>query len=131
MFRRISILTLLLMYLSTTVGFAVSIHFCGAKISNVRVNQTGKKPCCKSEDESKPDKCCKDKHVEVKVSDQQQNSASAKIPAVSSLDLFIIPFNQFVFSTTASSSAFQPDYRGPPEVGNTIPLTIKYCVFRI
>lgn len=130
MIKRIAIFSLLLVYLSTTAGFALSLHFCGTKISNIRINQSAKKPCCKKEAEEKPDKCCKDKHVRIKVSDLQQTAQSAKIPAICNLDLYINPNNISVFTTGLFVSISAVSYRGPP-VRSSIPLTLQNCIFRI
>ena len=130
MIKRIAVLSLLLVYLSTTAGFALSLHFCGTKISNIRINQSSQKPCCSKETETKPDNCCKDKQIKIKISDQQQTIQSAKIPVVSNLDLFIIP--EGILSSTSNTfiSISRLSYRGPP-VASDIPLTIQNCIFRI
>jgi hypothetical protein len=130
MIKRIAVLSLLLVYLSTTGGFALSLHFCGTKISNVRINQSSQKPCCSKETETKPDKCCKDKHIKIKISDQQQTIQAAKIPAVSNVNLFIIPEGLSNLTSNPFILASRLDYRGPP-VTSDIPLSIQNCIFRI
>lgn len=130
MIKRIAVLSLLLVYMSTTVGFALTLHFCGKKVSDVRINQTSKKPCCTKEADGKPDNCCKDKHVKIKVSDQQQNIKTAKAPAASLLDLFIVPeivANAISFALNPHGKITQ---RGPP-TGKVVPLTIQNCTLRI
>ncbi|SKB74931.1 HYC_CC_PP family protein [Daejeonella lutea] len=131
MFKRIAVLSLLLLYLCTTVGFAMSLHFCGTKISNIRINQSAKKPCCSNENEAKPDKCCKDKHLKIKVSDQQQTIQSAKVPAASNVDLFLLPAEDtFPLDRTASRHFSRSVFRGPPPTSG-ISLNLRYCNFRI
>ncbi len=130
MIKRIAVLSLLMVYLSTTAGFALTLHFCGSKVSNIGINRSSPKPCCPAESESKPDNCCKDEHIQIKVSDQQQNTQSAKLPAVSNLDLFIIPERIPTFSKETARLSSQLRYRGPPAI-SSIPLTIQNSVFRI
>ncbi len=130
MIKRIAIFSLLMVYMSTTVGFALTLHFCGTKVSNVRINQSVKKPCCTSESEAKPDKCCKDQDIKIKVSDQQYNIQSAKVPGVSNLDLFIVPSRIATLSSGSVHLISQLSYRGPP-APRGIPLTIQNCVFLI
>ncbi len=130
MIKRIAVLSLLLVYLGTTVGFAMSLHFCGTKVSDIRINQTSKKPCCSKETESKPDNCCKDKHIKIKISDQQQTIQSAKIPPASNLDLFIAQERTFTNISSTPDQITRLRYRGPP-VNSDIPLTLQNCNFRI
>ena len=130
MIKRVVVLSLLLVYLSTTVGFALSLHFCGTKISDIRINQSTKKPCCSKETDTKPDKCCDDKHIKIKVSDQQQTIQSTKIPVVCDLELLIVGQDQRSAIFTLGTSASQMSYCGPP-LASKIPLTIQNCIFRI
>ena len=129
MLKRIVVLSLLSVYFGTTVGFAMSVHFCGSKILNVRINQSSSKPCCSKEVAATPDKCCKDKHIQIKISDQQQTIQSAKIPAVSNLDLFIDLREICDINSNTVISITRLNDREPPELSG-IPLTIKHCTFR-
>ncbi len=130
MIKRIAVFSLLVVYLCTTVGFAMSLHFCGTKISDIRINQSSQKPCCSEETETKPDQCCKDKHIRIKVSDQQQTIQFAKIPAAGKLDLFVVPERTSSSSLNTLSLISRLKYRGPPVISN-IPLTVQNCNFRI
>ncbi len=130
MIKRIAILSLLLLYISTTSGFALNLHFCGTKVSDIRINHSAKKTCCKEDTESKPDTCCKDQHIRIKVSDQQQVIQSAKLPAVSDINLFILPENPDVSVPESSFSASILKYTRAPGY-STIPLNIQNCVFLI
>ena len=130
MFKRIATVSLLLVYLGTTVGLAMSVHFCGTKISNIQLAYESKKACCANETESKADVCCKEKQIHIKVSDQQQIIQSAKIPVAFNFDLLINPFwisNSFLYITTSISVL---NYRGAPEISEP-PSTIQNCTFRI
>jgi hypothetical protein len=130
MLKRVAVLSLLLMYLGTTVGFAMSVHFCGTKISRVRINYKSEKSCCVKETGSNADECCKDKQINIKLSDQQQFIQSAKIPAVVNFDLLVFPsWISNSFSETSASVSRSP-YRGPPVISN-VPFSIQNCTFRI
>jgi len=118
------------MYLGTTVGLAMSVHFCGTKISSIRLNYESEKSCCANETESKADECCKDKQIHIKVSDQQQIIQSAKIPVAFNFDLLVNPSwisNSFLDITTSISVL---NYRGGPKISKP-PCTIQNCTFRI
>ena len=125
-----AIVSLLLMYLGTTVGFAMSLHFCGIKLSSIRANYESENPCCANQTKSKADECCKDKKILIKASDQQQIIQSVKIPAAFNFDLLVNRSrisNSFA-DRTASISVL--NYRGAPEISEP-PLTIQNCTFRI
>jgi hypothetical protein len=128
--KRIAVLSFLLLYLSTTAGFAMNLHFCGNSLSGIQLNSPVKKTCCKKEAKSKPDKCCKDKHILIKVSDQQYAAADFKIPSATDLDLFLLPHLSLNFNIIYDVLSFAPQYRGPPDLA-AVSLTIKNCVFRI
>ncbi len=128
--KRIAVLAFSLLYLSTTVGFALNLHFCGNHLATIQLNSPLKKTCCKKETKSKPDKCCKDRHVKVKVSDQQQALSDFKIPPATSLDLFLFSNQLLAFNAITDVKSITPTYRGPPDL-TTVPLIVKNCVFRI
>ncbi len=130
MIRKIAVLSLLLMYISTTAGFALTLHFCGLKVSNVGINRTAPKPCCPTESETKPDNCCKDEHIQIKISDEQQNIQPAKVPAVSNLDLLNLNQRISPFHVEAIRLSSKLRYGGPP-ILSQIPVSIQNCVFRI
>ncbi len=125
--KRIAVLSFLLLYLSTTVGFALNLHFCGNSLATVQLNSTVKKACCKQENKSK---CCKDRYIKVKISDRQQVAAYFKIPAATGLNLFLLPKQSLVFNALSDVLSLTPNYHGPPDL-TTVALTIKNCVFRI
>lgn len=129
MFKRIAVLSFLLMYLGTTVGFAMSLHFCGTNLSEIQINQDSKKPCCADETKTKTDNCCEDKHIDIKVSDQQQNISFIKLPIPTNFKLFLTPLKITTVSVL-SSPYFRLGYRVAPNISN-IPLTIQNCRFQI
>ncbi|MGB4775174.1 MAG: hypothetical protein WBP45_08380 [Daejeonella sp.] len=130
MFKRIAVLSFLLVYLSTSAGFAINLHFCGKRLAKVQINSSKQSACCKNKATSKPYKCCKDQNINIKISDEQQVIAKSEAPSVKNLQLFILPYkNPLINYTTGFAQAFTL-YWGPP-VPADIPLIIKNCVFRI
>lgn len=130
MIKRIAVMTLLLMYVCTTVGFAMSLHFCGTKISNIRINESSKKSCCSKETETKPDRCCKDQHIKIKISDQQQAAQPAKIPAASNIDLLLAPHRTYLSRPATFIPLSSLPFRWPP-VTSLVSLNIQNRNFRI
>lgn len=130
MFKRIAILSILLMYLGTTVGFAMSLHFCGTEFTTIGINSDEKKSCCADEAKSKSDKCCKDKQIEVKVSDQQQAMNINKVPAPVNINLFSYPLGLTNKISGLPVPKSNLSNLVPPVISN-IPFRIQNSVFRI
>ena len=73
MFKRSVAMVLLMLYVITVSGFALNLHYCFNQISSVKVDAPAN-PCAKVLENSKM-KCCKDKHIEIKVKDAHQNNS--------------------------------------------------------
>jgi hypothetical protein len=125
--RRFFILSLLVLYISSTAGFAMNLHFCGSKLSEVKFNSQTNKQCCKKE--SAASKCCKNKHLNLKVSDEHQASVHGKAPDAASFQLLPISSGEVVFNYADIVSGSALNYRGPPPT--TIPINLLNCTFRI
>ena len=67
-------LSLALLYTATVLGFALNFHYCFNQVSNIAINQPVK--MCTSQKLVKAPSCCKDKHVDIKIKDNHQVSAS-------------------------------------------------------
>lgn len=128
--RRLAILIFLLLYLGTSVGFAMDLHFCGTRLAVVQINASVKKACCKQEKKKAVNKCCKNKRVEVKVSEQSKTVSLSKVPSAAGFDLFLLPVSELRITALPVTQLAIFSYRGPPQV-SSIPLVIKNCVFRI
>jgi hypothetical protein len=120
--------TLLLLYVSGTAGLAISLHFCGKKISNIQVNSSAKKSCCGKVKEDM--KCCKDKHIQIKVSDEHASVAQLKVPQTNFLYLLPQSINYIQVRAVPVALLAAEPYRGPPGT-ETQSLIIKNQVFRI
>src|SRR6476661_4853543 len=109
MLKRVALLLFIIMYLSTSVGFAVNLHYCGKVLAEVKVNQPIKNKCCKSSEAK--DKCCKSKHLNIKVADQQPAKTNTNAPSVAVLELLLpqlflsIPAESVRNNETASNRA--------------------------
>ncbi len=125
---KIVAITLLLLYVSGTAGLAISFHFCGKKISNIQVNSSAKKACCGKAKEDM--KCCKDKHIQIKVSDEHASVSQVKVPQTNFL--YLLPQATAAINVQPAFAALAEAerYRGPPG-GSSQSLIIKNRVFRI
>jgi hypothetical protein len=125
MFKKVSVLTFMLLYLVTASGFALNLHYCGNVIASVKINQPAKK-CSPVKM-----KCCHDKHVEVKVKDAHEGQpAKSFLAKLFYLDLPKLPFEDF-FMPAQDATADAPTDRGPPDRSPAQPVYLKNCTFRI
>jgi hypothetical protein len=125
MFKRISVLTLLLLYFVTSSGFALNLHYCGKTLASVKIDAPAKK-CSPVKM-----KCCRDKHVEVKVKDAHKVQASSSLLSkLFYVDLPKLPFEDYLFPQQQAASDTLAT-RGPPDKGSITPVYLKNCTFRI
>ncbi|WP_158825630.1 HYC_CC_PP family protein [Mucilaginibacter lacusdianchii] len=133
MLKRTGAILLTLLYTLTVMGFAMDMHYCGKKLASVKINAEAKH--CKTEKATTACgmkmKCCKDKHMQVKVKDAHQ-SVSAFVPAkllALHLPVTFLPYFEPVLQTALVKRA---DVRGPPDVALAkVPVFLKNCSFRI
>jgi hypothetical protein len=116
---------LMVIYITTTSGIALSIHYCMGDISSVRIGQNASTSCptCGMENEG----CCHDDFKVVKLTDSHQAPFMVnelQKPAIVTPE-HVIP----VYTTLLAheSYIFQQDHSPPPAHS----LNILNCVFRI
>ncbi|PTR00870.1 hypothetical protein C8P68_10199 [Mucilaginibacter yixingensis] len=108
MFKRLSILTICLLYLVTASGFVLNIHYCLGSVRSVTMDAPSKK-CA-------PRKmpCCKDKHLNVKVKDAHSHATSTLLSKLFAVELPRLPFEDYLFPPQAPV-ADSRHQRGPPD----------------
>lgn len=128
MIKRVSVLTVLMLYLATALGFALNLHYCGNKISSVKLNAPLKQPghnamSCKM-------KCCKDKHLLVKVKDAHQAAPASILSKIFAIDLPRLPFEDYILS---AQKALVEEFfdRGPPNAKADTAIYLRNCLFRL
>jgi hypothetical protein len=128
MFKKLSALFLVVLYIVTATGFALNLHYCCADITSVSFNSplksSGKLAACKMN-------CCHDKHIDVKVKDAHQAQPQLFLAKAVA---FIAPkasFADFAFNwcKAINEKSFGKDPPGALFSGPVIYL--KNCVFRI
>lgn len=126
MFKRSVILVLAMLYLTTVSGFALNLHYCFNRLASVKVDAQANS-CTKLL--SSKMKCCKDKHIEIKVKDAHQNNSplhwSKFFPIALPVSAFVI-FAPVVQNPVVANVTD----RGPPKAPG-IPLFLRNCIFRI
>ncbi|MET3113122.1 hypothetical protein AAKU52_000843 [Pedobacter sp. CG_S7] len=81
-------------YLLSVMGIALSLHFCGNKLSSVDFTKKVNCNVCKSmgnEKMAKKDNCCKNTTVESKITDQHQSASNVDLPTNFSIALLFTP----------------------------------------
>jgi hypothetical protein len=124
MFKRISVLTLVLLYFVTASGFALNLHYCGNYLASVKIDAPAKK-CSPVKM-----KCCHDKKVVVKVKDAHQVKTPSLLSKLFYVDLPKLPFEDYL-SPSQDEATDAPIQRGPPDVARSTPKYIQNCSFRI
>lgn len=114
----------MLLYLITASGFALNLHYCGSIITSVKIDAPAKK--CSSF----VMKCCRDKHVEVKVKDAHQGQSVSFSAKLLVAGLPTVRYTYQALTVQETTSIVFTD-RGPPNISGRTPLYIRNRVFRI
>ncbi|MGN6566987.1 MAG: HYC_CC_PP family protein [Flavipsychrobacter sp.] len=113
---------LLILYLFAMTGSSIRTHYCGRHLMSWNFNGHGK-DCGKCERETKKKKCCNDKVIAAKVSQEQQH-ANAFLLNISAH--FAVAGNTWAPKmVTSISSPLQhklPEANAPPGLWQQIPL---------
>ncbi|MFM6977034.1 MAG: HYC_CC_PP family protein [Sphingobacteriaceae bacterium] len=128
MFKRIFIFCFVALYLGTASGMALNLHYCGERLANIQINAAETKSCCPPK-AGVEDKCCKNRSIKIKKSNQHEAISSVKVPAVQSVKLFNISVSLFRRTpTNLNNPTSYPLINPPPQA---VPISLKNCVFRI
>lgn len=120
---------LALLYTVSVLGVALNFHYCLNQVTAVKIYSTVKS--CTPLKAAKPMKCCKDKHLDIKVKDGHQAS-SINFEAKT----FVVALPLAAYNDVAAKFALlnvnQHVKRGPPgNTGNQPPIFLTVRNFRI
>jgi hypothetical protein len=123
-------LGLCVFYLVSVIGLAISLHFCGDKLSDVGLAKTAKCGMCSSEKKDvKGDHCCDDTSLEVKITDSHQTGAKVTLPQDFSLALFLSPILSQYFASLLPHLYSKIADKAPPLSARQA-LYVLHCVYR-
>ncbi|KLT64593.1 hypothetical protein AB669_12575 [Pedobacter sp. BMA] len=124
-------LSLAVLYTVSVMGLALSLHFCGGKLENVKLfsNAVSCKFCKDIPAEKKDDGCCKNTQVTVKVKDSHQVEAKVEMPKLFSIQLFLHP-PVITFFSDLKSSFFNKISNKAPPLRLGVALHVFNCIFR-
>lgn len=128
MLKKISVSLLALLYTVSVLGVALNFHYCLNQVASVKLYNPVK--TCTPLKAVKAMKCCKDKHIDLKVKDGHQASVTTFSAQVFVADLPQILFYVIAPAVKAAAVNNVTD-RGPPLSGSKPPVYLINRNFRI
>ncbi len=130
--KKVIVTILALVYLSTTVGATIHMHYCMDKLVDWGLSHNTDKTCSNcgmDKDKTKDNGCCKDEHKQVKLKSDHKGAVSFQLTELSS---GIIPAPEFElpYITLPTVTEQHPLSHAPPRSGETA-VYIRNCVFLI
>ena len=127
--KKALVILISILYLIPVVGFSLDLHWCGKKVKVVSVNAAHETKCpCGTE---MPFDCCKDVHLNVKVSDSQKCSKHISNPK--QIHFNLLP-NFVILAIGEPASQVEvfdfSSYHAPP-FKSKAPVYITNSIFRI
>jgi len=125
-------LSLAVFYAVSVIGFALSLHFCGGKLEQVKLFSSASS--CKfcvdiPAEKIKDDGCCKNTQVTVKVKDSHQTAAKVEMPKLFSIQLFLHP-PVIEFISNITPVFFSKISNKAPPLSSRVALHVFNCIFR-
>jgi len=117
-------------YLIAMIGLAISMHFCGGKLSSVKIGEAATCPACKEDKKiTKEHDCCKTRSIESKIKDSHQAGLKVKLPGDFSVQLFLGQPFSVLLSKAFLVLPLRAFNKAPPQ-SSIISLHLFNCVFR-
>ncbi|MFM2225324.1 MAG: hypothetical protein RJA07_1526 [Bacteroidota bacterium] len=129
--KKITLLLTLFLYLSTTVGFSLTVHHCGGKNSFQLFGLNINKHCkCDHEKENHSTKCCHDKLVILKTNKNDKNTNKSFTLKFHSNKL--VAFLPYQIATAFTTNNFPlPTFVSESPHGHSPPIYILHRSFLI
>lgn len=129
--KKLFILILSLVYLTSSVGATVHLHYCMDKLIGWSLNGAAGNKCDKCGMEKKDSKgCCKDEHKQVKLQNDQKLATIVGANLVSPGGIPEHSMNGFQLWQFPSAAACFPLKHSPPDE-RPVSAYLRNCVFRI
>lgn len=133
--KKLILLIVSLVYLGTTTGAGIHLHYCmnkytGWDLDYTYSNASSCDNCGMAKGIGQDNRCCKDQHILVKNTSDQKNVEAGMLlmqaPAVTTISSLFVP----VQAGYASLAKIKPVSNAPPRTGN-IPVYLLNRLFRI
>jgi len=131
--KKILVAILAIVYISTSVGATVHVHYCMGKMANWGFGQNEAKTCSKcgmEQSEKKGNGCCKDENKFIKNNaDQKTAAATLQMAHLIAVDL---PVSIYAISIAGLTTVTEenPVSNAPPR-SSGVAVYIRNCVFRL
>ena len=121
---------LCIFYLVSVIGVALSLHFCGGKLSAVHFTRVVSCIGCKTDQKAdEANKCCKNTAVDAKIKDSHQSGTKVELPRNFSIQLFLAPFLSEMVHAVLPKIFSKVENKAPP-FSARVSLYAYNCVFR-
>ena len=131
--KKVVALILAVFYLSTSIGVTVNMHYCMDKIAGWGLNNKESNICSKcgmEKSNSKDKDCCKDKHTNFKITEDQKITESTVQLAQQIVHIVPAYYNELPILYLSSVKEMGPMDDSPP-LRHCLPIYILNCDFRI
>ena len=126
--KKVVAFILSIVYLTSSVGATVHLHYCMDKLVNWSLNDAGSK--CENCGMEKNDGCCKDEQKLIKNNtDQKITQSTIQVSQISAV-IATIPAIYYIFELNSTLRERHSTHRGPPNLSG-FDILIYNCVFRI
>lgn len=131
--KKLLVAILALLYISTSVGATVHMHYCMGKLADWGLGHKKSATCGKcgmEKSEKKENGCCKDKHKFIK-NDTDQKTTEAAFQMTKAMAVALpVSFFEIPSADIPAIAEENPISHAPPQ-SNSIAVYIRNCVFLI
>lgn len=131
--KKFAVTILALVYLSTSIGVTMHMHYCMGKIANWGLGNKESETCsnCGMEkSEQKDSGCCKDKYTFLKINTDQKVTVSSFQMIQMMTEALPVSFTEIPSYGFPAVSEENPISHAPP-LKQGIPIYILNCIYRI
>jgi hypothetical protein len=128
--KKLIVTILALVYLGTSTGATVSMHYCMGKLVKWTLGHSQQNKCDNCGMEKKNAKgCCKDEYKQLKAEKDQKAAESVQLMQLASIaiPIFFVEIPSVGFTSLTEENPFS---HAPPR-SNEVAAYIRNCVFRI
>ncbi|KIO76030.1 hypothetical protein TH53_16980 [Pedobacter lusitanus] len=118
-------------YLVSVIGVALSLHFCGGKLSGIHLTEVAHCGGCKEAEKpvKADDSCCKNTKVDAKIKDSHQTGLKVDVPKNQSLPVLVPSFFAEIADFVLPNLFSRIENKVPP-LSARLALHAYNCVFR-
>ena len=132
MLRRLLTIMLLSAFTVATSGMVLQVHFCCGQIDDISLQGASTEDACPmGAAMKKVPGCCSDRHIELKMGDEQFAPAAAKASITATEFVALAPLFDVLPEPSLSQRTHPDFYLGSPPGLPPPDLLASYCVFRI